>query len=197
MFNEARLLDKVAYGSEFGQEFNTRIRALRSGVERRNANWSMPLGKYRVMYDRLNTPDHILVAQAHMASMGALIPFRFKDWTDFEASAESLGTATGVEQQVQLVKGYQFGSITLSRIIKKPVSGSVTIYANGSPIGATIDYTTGIATFTATDGDAITWSGQFDIPVRFESDRLDISAESRGQNGLILSSDVGLVEVRL
>ncbi|MFP5422642.1 MAG: DUF2460 domain-containing protein, partial [Gammaproteobacteria bacterium] len=126
MFNETRLLDRVAYGSEFGQEFRTRVVTLRSGVERRNAEWAAPLGRYRVLYQRLDANDHTLVAQAHMASMGALIPFRFKDWADFQANQELIGTGTGVEQVLQLVKEYSFGPMSLTRIIRKPVAGSLT-----------------------------------------------------------------------
>ena len=61
MFNETRLLDCVAYGSEFGQEFSTRITSLRSGVERRNANWSMPLGRYSVLYGSIATVIVVLL----------------------------------------------------------------------------------------------------------------------------------------
>lgn len=196
MFNETRLLDRVAYGSEFGRGFRTRIVNLRSGVERRNADWAAPIGRYRVLYQRLDANDHALVAQAHMASMGSLIPFRFKDWSDFEASQELIGTGTGSLQTLQLTKTYNFGPISLARIIKKPVAETVVVYADGLPIVAAVNTVTGEVIIDAAAGAVITWSGEFDVPVRFGSDRLDVDAVSRGQNGLILTSDVGLVEVR-
>lgn len=197
MFNETRLLDCVAYGSEFGQEFSTRIVALRSGAERRNINWSMPLGRYSVLYQALKPEDHILVRGAHMASYGSAIPFRFKDWTDYRANQEVIGEGTGAEQTLQLSKAYPFGPISLQRIIKKPVVGRVVVYADGSPTPATADYTTGLVTFTADLDAVITWSGEFDVPVRFESDRLDVDPLARTSSDFLLAADVGLVEVRL
>lgn len=196
IFNETRLLDCVAYGSEFAQEFNTRITTLRSGVERRNADWDAPLGRYSVRYQNLRAADHQLVMHAHWASMGALIPFRFKDWTDFTAADEPFGVATGDVQELQLIKSYAFGPVSYERRITKPV-GPVTIFAAGLATPATIDYATGLVTLTAAAGSVLTWSGEFDVPVRFMSDRLDASpAAPDGPSFFVLSSDVDLIEVR-
>lgn len=197
MFNETRLLDCVAYGSQFGQEFSTRIVTLRNGVERRNANWSMPLGRYGIIYQALEPQDHVKVRGAHMASLGSSIPFRFKDWSDYQADGEVIGTGTGVEQTIQLVKSYPFGPISLQRIIKKPVFDLVTLFADDVELSSSVDFTTGLVTFTASPGSVITWSGEFDVPVRFESDRLDVDPLARYSNDFLLSADVGLVEVRL
>jgi len=110
MFNDTRLLDCVAYGSEFGREFNTQITRLRSGAERRNANWSAFLGRYSVIYNALDEDDHALVRYAHMVSFGMLIPFRFKDTTDYQATGEVIGIGDGTgDQDVQLIKTYAFG----------------------------------------------------------------------------------------
>ena len=194
MFEETRILDKVAYGSQFGMEFNTRIIRLRSGAERRNANWSLPLGKYSILMQALDPADHLLVRQAHMACLGATIGFRFKDWIDYQATAEVIGTGAGLEQELQLTKTYTFGSISLVRNIYKPVSGTIQLYENGSPVSSVIDTETGIATVTATG--TITWTGEFDVPVRFESDRLDYDPIAKRANGYILTSDVDLIETR-
>ncbi len=197
MFNETRLLDCVAYGSEFGQEFSTRITSLRSGVERRNANWSMPLGRYAVLYQALKPDDHIRVRAAHMASLGALIPFRFKDYSDYQAQQEVIGTGTGVEQTLPLLKRYKFGPVELQRRIIKPVLNTVLVFADGAPVATTVDYVAGTVTFTAAAGAEITWAGEFDIPVRFESDRLDVEPLARIAGGFAVSCNVDLVEVRL
>lgn len=197
MFNESRLLDSVAYGSSFGQEFSTRITTLRSGHERRNANWARPLGQYSVLFQNLRPEDHALVRRAHMACMGSLVAFRFKDWTDYQAKDQPLATGTGAPQTAQLVKRYQFGAVALDRPIVKPVAGSVVVKAAGLVIPASVDAATGIATFTAPFMTAVTWSGEFDVPVRFVNDRLDSDPSARYQGGFLLSSDVDLVEVRL
>lgn len=197
MFNETRLLDKVAYGSEFGQEFSTRIVTLRNGSERRNANWSMPLGRYSVVYQSLKPEDHQQVRAAFMTSMGSLIGFRIKDWTDFRVAQQVIGTATGSSQTLQLFKEYQFGPMSLQRKISKPVQGTVSIYANGVEISSTLDVTTGLVSFTAAVGEPISWSGEFDVPVRFESDRLDLQPVGPSGGDFFLSSNADLVEIRL
>lgn len=197
MFNETRLLDCVAYGSEFGQEFSTRIVNLRNGAERRNANWSMPLGRYSVVYQSLKPEDHQRIRAAFMTSMGSLIGFRMKDWTDFRVSQQVIGTATGASQILQLYKEYQFGPLSLQRKISKPVQGTVSIYANGIEISSTLDVTTGLVSFTAAAGESISWSGEFDVPVRFESDRLDMRPVGPSGGDFVLSSNADLVEIRL
>lgn len=196
MFNETRLLDCVAYGSEFGQEFSTRVVTLRNGSERRNANWSRPLGQYSINYAALAPKDHLAVRSAHMASMGSVIPFRLKDWTDYKAEGEIIGTGTGALQSLQLVKFYEFGPVTLSRIIQKPVAGTVTAYADDVEILSTLDETTGIISVDAPLGAVITWSGEFDVPVRFKSDRLDVQPVARSGGDFALNASVDLVEVR-
>ena len=205
MFNETRLLDAVAYGSEFGAEFRTRIVTLRSGAERRNVGWSMPLGRYSVLYQALQPQDHMAVRGAHMASMGSAIPFRFRDWTDFQADNQAIAIGTGSPQSAQLVKKYPFGPISLERIIKKPVTGTVVITEwDGVPgndptvIAATVIYTTGMVTFSATAGYTVAWSGEFDIPVRFSDDRLDVDPVAMAcDSQYLLSTDVELQEIRL
>jgi uncharacterized protein (TIGR02217 family) len=197
MFNETRLLDCVAYGSQFGQEFKTRIVTLKSGFERRNIEWTMPMGKYTVLFQAIEPADHALVRGAHMASMGSAIPFRFKDWTDYESDHEIIGTATGVPQTLQLVKNYTFGALSLQRVIAKPVDDTVTLYADGVEIGVAVDTATGIVSFIADVGAEITWSGEFDVPVRFDSDRLDFDPAGRATGGFMLTGDVDIIEIRL
>lgn len=197
MFNETRLLDDVAYGSQFGHEFNTRITTLRSGHERRTAAWSRPLGRYSLSYDVLEPDGHQKVLGAHMACMGSLIAFRFKDWTDFQAEQELIGVGTGAIHTYQLIKAYHFGPLRVERLISKPVAGMVEVFEGGELLPATIDYTTGQVTLSAPPGSPITWSGEFDVPVRFESDRLDFDPVGPHEDGFLFSANVDLVEVRL
>ncbi len=197
MFNETRLLDVVDYGTTFESSFNTRVVKLKSGRERRNADWDVPMGQFSVLYSVLQKEHHREVVQAHMASMGRLIPFRFKDWSDFQAEDEPLTLGNGTSQSVQLCKTYTFGPLEFEKPIFKPVPDSVVIFEDGVPIPATVDYTTGIVTFTAAPGSVISWSGEYDKPVRFESDKLALESRSWSERGLVLTSNVDLLEVRL
>lgn len=194
-FIDQRLLDCVAYGTEGGPTWATRRIGLKSGIIRRNANRSRPLYRYAVLYQNLQPEHHAEVIAAFNACMGGLHSFRLKDWSDFEADDVELAeVGTGSAQQVQLAKPYTFGTETIWRPILKPVSGTVTMTADNSPLVATIDYETGIASFTASIGDVIRWSGEFDVPVMFEDDALPFSADNRGSRGLFLTADVSLIE---
>lgn len=197
MFNETRLLDVVDYGTTFESSFNTRVVTLRSGFERRNADWAIPMGQFSVLYSVLQSEHHMAVVHAHMVSMGRLIPFRFKDWSDFEVENEPLTTGTGVLQTVQLSRSYKFGPMGFEKPIKKPVPGTVVILEDGEPIAANINYSSGVAEFTALPGSVVTWSGEYDKPVRFESDKLALESKSWSERGLVLASNVDLLEVRL
>jgi len=194
-FNESRILDCVAYGSEFGHRYNTRINELRSGVERRNGEWARPLGIYSIVYQNLKQDDANTVVAAHHACMGRLIGFRLKDWSDYQADGEVIGYGTGASQQLQLTKTYLFGSLSSVRNIYKPVP-NITVYEDGSPIAASVNYTTGVVTLTATASAEITWSGEFDVPVRFEDDEMSFSIDNRSGQ-YILNNDVQLVEIRV
>lgn len=196
-FVEERLLDRVTYGSVFGHSYSTRIKTLKSGVERRNARWSAPLHRGAVLYRNLLPDHHNVVIATHHACQGALTGFRHKDWSDFTATGEVIGTSTGSAQDLQLIKTYTFGAISLARDITKPILGTVTVYGDGSPIGAAIDYSTGIASINVSAGQEITWDGEFDVPVRFETDDIEFSADSRSGGSLLLTADVGIVEIRI
>jgi uncharacterized protein (TIGR02217 family) len=194
-FINSRLLDCVAYGTSGGPTFKTRKIPLRSGIVRRNPLRSRPLYQFHILYRNLHPEDHADVIAAFNACYGGVYSFRLKDWADFTATDEVLPVlGTGSAQSVQLVKTYSFGTQSVERPIRKPVSGTVTMTHNNAPLTATIDYTTGIATFTTTAGHVLKWSGQFDVPVMFSDDQLSFSGDSRGEDGLFLTADVQLEE---
>lgn len=198
MFNESRLLDRVAYGSEFGHSYKTRIEELRSGVERRNAEWDLPLASCSLIFQNIDEDDHHIVIAAHHACKGMLIGLRVKDWSDYKAINEPIGFGTGAQETYQLTKTYTFGALSTAKKISKPVQGQVSVFADGSPVTPdSIDYTTGIVTLTATSGQEITWTGEYDLPMRFDSDEISFSADNRSGGKLILNTDVQLVELRL
>lgn len=194
-FIEARLLDCVAYGTSGGPTWLTRKVTLRSGIVRRNPLRSRPLYRFNIIYRNLLPRDHMEVINAFNACLGGVYSFRLKDWSDYQAVNELIPVlGTGTEQTVQLAKVYQFGDRNVVRPIRKPVVGTVVITDDGNPIAATVDYTTGMATFTASNGGILRWSGEFDVPVMFEDDELSFTGDEKGAEGLFLTSDVALME---
>jgi uncharacterized protein (TIGR02217 family) len=193
-FIESRLLDEVANGFAGGPTWYTETVELRSGVIRRRAVRSRPRYRFSAPYQNISPAKCALVIAAFNACQGAARGFRFKDWADYSATAEAIGNTPGANSNpVQLYKSYTFGGTTVTRTIKKPVSGTVTVYSNGVAKAGTLDATTGLFTPTTawTAGQALTWTGQFDVPVRFSSDELIFDFNTLNA----LSSNVDLEEI--
>lgn len=197
MFIEERLLDCASYGTQYGSAFNTAVVTLNSGHERRNAQWEYPQGKFNIVFNSLKQADQQKVQQAFYVCRGRWAGFRLKNFSDYLAENQPLGLATGQQQTLQLMVSYQFGNATFERPIKKPVAGTVKLFANGVEIAAQLDHTTGLISFIATDGAVLTWSGEYDIPVRFDNDDIQWSVDNRSPDSLILGTDISLTEIRL
>ena len=79
------------------------------------------------------------------------------------------------------MKHYASGSQTWARTITKPVAGSVRIALGGVelPSGWSVDTATGVVTISAAPdtGVAITAGFAFDVPVRFDTDALDVTLD--------------------
>ena len=84
------------------------------------------------------------------ARRGKAYGFRFKDWTDYKATGQLLGTGDDALTQFQLVKHYPSGSVIEVRTITKPVAGTVKVYLDGVEqlSGWSVDTTTGLVTFS-------------------------------------------------
>lgn len=169
-FIEERLLDEMAYGFSGGPTYNTLITSLRSGVQRRKIQRTRPLHRFAGSFDRREDAVVEQLLDAYHATYGAAVGFRFKNWLDYEATAEVIGVATGALQSLQLIKTYKFGTSANPVPIRKPVQGEVQLFANGTPIASTTNTSTGLVTFSAAAGHVISWTGEFDLPVSFDSD---------------------------
>ncbi|MSU92040.1 TIGR02217 family protein, partial [Rhodobacteraceae bacterium 2CG4] len=93
----------------------------------------------------------------------------------------AIGTGDGTTTAFQLTKLYASGAQSWTRVITKPVTGTVRIALGGveQPSGWTVDTTTGVVTFAAAPGAgvAITAGFEFDVPVRFDTDALDVTLD--------------------
>ena len=95
------------------------------------------------------------------------------------------------------MKRYSSGAQSWTRAITKPVAGSVTIALNGAPqaSGWSVATTTGLVTFVAAPagGIVITAGFAFDVPVRFDSDALDVTLDLERLGSI---TSIPLVEIR-
>lgn len=198
-FIETRFPADISYGSAGGPAYSTDIVMTQGGYEQRNINWAQARTRYNVAYGVRTQPQLDALIAFFRARKGRASGFRFKDWTDFSAVNQLIGTGDGSTTQFQLVKHYDSGGVTETRIISKPVSGTVAIYfdeAVQSGSSYSVDITTGRVTFvTAPSADVeITADFEFDVPVRFDTDRLSAALENYGISSV---SDIPLVEVRV
>ena len=208
-FHEVRFPENLSFGSTGGPERRTEIVTLANGFEERNTPWAHS----RRHYDAgagLRSLDELEALVAFFESRrGQLYGFRWKDWADHKSCRPSqtvghfdqeIGRGDGVTKTFQLVKTYASGIQSYTRPIEKPVAGTVIVAIAGDPKVANVEFTVNVETgglsfTTAPDIGALVTAGfEFDIPVRFDTDRITTSISSF-QAGEV--PDVPVIEVRL
>lgn len=197
-FHEVQFPPKIAYGATGGPQFNTSISTTFSGFEQRNINWLKARGRWDVSTGLKSQADMDILQAFFRARFGKGYGFRFKDWADYQAMAQNLGTGNGTRTAFQLTKLYVSGSYTYSRDIKKPVNGTAKIYLNSilQASGYTLDLTTGIFTFASAPAAGVVVSAdfEFDVPVRFDTDQIDVRADGPS---FYTWDSVPIVEIRV
>ncbi len=188
-----RLPAGIEKGSQFSPTFQNVIQESISGNEQRYAQWSKCRGTGDVSYGLLNstntTGDFRAIVAIYRAHFASLLPFRFKDWSDFQAVDEVFGTGDGVTVAFQLSKTYDPSLILLNSAGSVLYVRDITLLAtvpvievDGVTKTVVTDYniTDGVVTFTSApaNGKPLTWTGEFDIPVRFDGPLQIITNES-------------------
>ena len=205
-FHEVRFPDNISRGARGGPERRTQIVELASGAEERNASWANSRRRYDIAYGIRRADDLAAVVAFFEARNGRLYGFRFKDWADFKSCLPSQtpaptnqpsGTGNGAATLFQLTKRYTSGAQSWSRAITKPVAGTVTIALNGTPqaSGWSASTTTGLVTFTTAPAAdvAITAGFEFDVPVRFDTDALEVTLDLERLGSI---TSIPLLEIR-
>ncbi len=185
-FHDVRLPINVERGALGGPRFKTTVLTLANGHENRNIDWENARGSWDVGYGAESKQDFTATIDFFYTRQGQAHSFRFKDWSDFEMAQQVIGQTDGSTTAYQIFKQYTSGAVDFNRNLEKIVSGSVTVIVNSVTIteGAgvsqyQIDLLTGIITLgstlaaqVATDIEAIC---EFDVPVRFATDALDVN----------------------
>ena len=205
-FHEVQFPVNIGRGARGGPKRKTQVVTLASGDEERNASWANSRRRYDVSYGLRRADDLAAVVAFFEARNGMLYGFRFKDWSDYKsclpsgtpASADQhLGNGTGSRTEWQLRKRYTSSLWGVYRDVTKPVAGTVLVEVDGVPLasGWTVDATTGILTFASppASGATIRAGFEFDVPVRFDTDSLDVTLDFE-RLGTITS--IPLIEVR-
>lgn len=192
-FHEVRFPASLSFGSLGGPERRTEIVTLANGFEERNAPWAHARRRYDAGLGLRSLDDLSDLLDFFEARRGQLFGFRWKDWGDFKScrpSAEvgpfdqSIGTGDGQTRKFALSKSYSSGEGQYLRPIKKPVAGTVRVAVGGivrkEGLDWTLDPAAGSVTFEAPPEARadVTAGFEFDVPVRFDTDRIQVSVAS-------------------
>jgi uncharacterized protein (TIGR02217 family) len=190
-FHPVRFPLDVALGARGGPERLTDIVTLASGREERNSRWAHSRRRYNAGYGVKSRADMQAVLAFFEERRGRFHSFLWRDGLDFSSNGgsdaptpadQAIGTGDGSTTTFQLVKRYGAAFDPYLRPITKPVAGSLRVALAGTEVttGYGVDTATGIVTFDTAPvaGVAITAGFLFDVPVRFDTDRLDIELSS-------------------
>lgn len=194
IIDAVRLPLDIETGAMLGPTFSTGVVPLSSGAEQRNQNWDQERFKANVAYGvmRKDNPDDVedgwrRIVDFFRARRGRARGFLFRDWTDYQAVNENLYVTPDFNYAtMQLAKRYD----TYIRRITRPSAQTIQLTMAGEPYpqaggmvagqnmpGWNLD-PKGIIRFNASLGvfaGNVKATFQFDIPVRFDSDELQVS----------------------
>lgn len=195
-FLEIRFPESISFKSSSILEFNTSIFKSKNGSEQRNINWNYNKMKFNIIngIKKKEELDELITFFRNVK--GRAYGFRFKDWTDYKAKKQYLGNGDNIKKQFQLIKSYKINNnIIYYRKILKPVISTVKILINDiENKDFNIDLTTGLITFNIPpeSNSIIKADFEFDVPVRFDNDIIEISMNSIN-SGII--KEINLIEI--
>ncbi len=206
-FHKIRFPLDIALNARGGPERLTDIATMSSGREERNQRWIHALRHYNAGYGIKSREDILAVVAFFEERRGRLHSFLWRDGIDFSSNGgtgiptafdQAIGTGDGVTTTFQLIKRYSAGFDPYDRVITKPDAATVLVAVGGAERASddfTVDDMSGIVTFVkAPDaGAAVTAGFLFDVPVRFDTDRLEVDLS--GFDAAEITS-IPLIEVR-
>ena len=192
-FHDTQLPSDIERGAQGGPRFKTTILILGGGLEKRNIDWATTRAEYDISYGIESKADYSDVIEFFYARQGRAHSFRFKDWADFEITDQLMFTTDTATATFQMFKRYSSGGTNFDRNLTKPLASGWTCTVNA--VAQTIVYDTAPAagevaiasltgvvtlgsTHQATSGFLVKFTGEFDVPVRFDTDALDVNVET-------------------
>jgi hypothetical protein len=174
--HEVRFPDNIAYGATGGLEFATTVVATSAGHEKRNVNWSEARARWDVASGLKEQAQIDELIAFFRARRGKAHGFRFKDWTDYKATGQLLGTRNRADPvptgQALPVRKHDRGPHH-----HQAGRGHVKVHLAS---GWSVDTTTGLVTFGTPPalGLEITVDFEFDVPMRFDTDHMAVTIET-------------------
>ena len=206
-FHEVRFPTDISLGSTGGPERRTDVVEFGSGHEERNIRWADSRRSYQAGYGIKTVDQLYAVLEFFEERRGRGYGFRWLDGADYRSRGprdpvaptdQVIGTGDGEQTAFQLAKVYGAAHSPWTRTINKPVSGTVLVALDDVQQGAgwSVDETTGVVTFDVAPGSgvAVTAGFEFDVPVRFDTDRVEVNLHTLDHGDI---PNIPIVEVRL
>lgn len=208
-FHEVRFPANLSFGSVGGPERRTEIVTLANGHEERNSPWAHARRRYDAGVGLRSLDDVAHLIAFFEARAGQVHAFRWKDWADHKsclpsqqvgALDQNLGRGDGVKRVWQLQKTYRSGDNFYTRVIRKPVAGTVQVAVDGVALAEGLHWNVNTATGEISFVDApdqgveVSAGFEFDVPVRFDTNLIQTSVASFQAGDLV---SVPVVEVRV
>ena len=210
-FHEIRFPTAISLGATGGPERRTEIVTLGSGREERNQRWADSRRVYNAGYGVKTIADLEAVIAFFEERRARLYGFRWKDHADYKSCGVSgtisptdqiIGVGDGATAEFQLAKRYGSDFAPWTRAITKSVAGSVVVAVDGvqqsENTAFACDTTTGLVHFNAgfipANGATVTAGFEFDVPVRFDTDRLEINLDGFRHGSI---PNIAIIEIRV
>ncbi|HWJ88099.1 MAG TPA: DUF2460 domain-containing protein [Pelagibacterium sp.] len=191
-FHQVRFPLDIALGAQGGPGRATDVVTLASGREERNSRWAHARRRYNAGYGIKSRADMLAVLEFFEERRGRFHSFLWHDALDWTSSPDggapnpsdqTIGQGDGETARFQLIKRYGADFDPYLRPITRPVAGSVVLAVGGAVLGVgafSVDLLTGIVTLVEApaEGEAVMAGFAFDVPVRFDTDRLDVELTS-------------------
>ncbi|WP_173931143.1 DUF2460 domain-containing protein [Chelativorans sp. Marseille-P2723] len=199
-FHDVRFPLGISFGATGGPERANEIVELTSGREKRNARTAGSRRRYDAGTGVRSLEDLYEVIGFFEARRGSLHAFRFRDPFDMKSCAphltpsaldQPIGIGDGSQNRFALIKTYGEGPDAYQRRIVLPVPGTVRVAVAGVMKAEGPDFTVDNGTGEIVFGpgslpgreEAVTAGYEFDVSVRFDTERLtaSITAFKAGQ----------------
>ena len=210
-FHEVRFPTEISLGAQGGPERRTDIVVLGSGFEERNNRWANSRRKFNAGYGVKAADELYAVIEFFEERRGRLYGFRWRDHLDYKSCApgatvspsdQDIGIGDGATSSFSLSKRYGSTHAPWQRLVSKPVAGSVRVAIDGleqdDGVDFTVDPTSGVVTFLPGHepgvGTVVAAGFEFDVPVRFDTDQLDVNLQGFVHGAI---PNIPIVEIRL
>jgi uncharacterized protein (TIGR02217 family) len=209
-FHEVLFPLDIALKSAGGPQRRTDVVTVGSGAEERNARWAHSRRRYDAGFGVKTFEALSQVVAFFEERRGCLYGFRWRDRLDHSSAApgaavaptdQVIGAGDGTATTFQLCKTYGALYAPYQRPIAKPVPGSVRVAVAETELDEGVHFTadtaSGVVTFLAghvpAPGAAVTAGFLFDVPVRFDTDYLEVDLSAFAAGAI---PKIPLVEIR-